>query len=544
MPSSIRSDDDELLDILLRQTVGVDHVVSQLRDRFTVGQVLGEGRFSQVRSATRISDGVKCALKGVALEALEEDEESLEILEAEVNALHLVSNRLDLRQHVVQLHEVIQTAGDSVFLVLSLVSGMELFELVERHGAVPQPIVRTLTRQLLEVISVLHGALNLVHRDIKPENLIVTGLESAHSATLVVIDFGYAAKTATAIGLRGVAGSPDYAAPEILDWLGDEDMYTTQRRQGYGSASDLWSIGVTVYVLLVAAMPMRLPEDCLQEELADAVRNADIVFDQSEWRADGMSLAKVPLTLHCLLLTTYYSLLTPYALRLTPCALLLTPYSLLLTPCYSLPSTTHYIPLLTTYHPLPTTHILLPTIHYLLHTTYYLLPHYSLPTTHYLLPITHYPPPHYPLPTTHYPLLTTHYPLPTTYYPLLTTHYPLLTTHYSLPTTHYLPPHYSLFTTPSHYPLPTTHYPTTHYPLLTTHYPLPTTHYSLPTTHYLLPHEGVCDLMHAARPVPPANCPRGTSEPLAALRRWRCLAPLAWFAKKSVLRKSSAQCAT
>ena len=119
MPSSIRSDDDELLDILLRQTVGVDHVVSQLRDRFTVGQVLGEGRFSQVRSATRISDGVKCALKGVALEALEEDEESLEILEAEVNALRLVSNRLDLRQHVVQLHEVIQTAGDSVFLVLS-----------------------------------------------------------------------------------------------------------------------------------------------------------------------------------------------------------------------------------------------------------------------------------------------------------------------------------------------------------------------------------------------------------------------------------------
>eukprot|EP00966_Prymnesium_polylepis_P068931 1601413-Prymnesium_polylepis.1 len=245
------TDDDALINILLNRTVGIDHNVHEVSDRFTVGDVLGEGRFGQVRSATRISDGSKCALKGVALEALEEDEETLEILEAEVSALRLVGGRDDIRRHVVQLLEVTQVIGDSLYIVLGLVRGSELFELVERHGALPQPVACALAQQLLDVLAVIHDTLRLVHRDVKPENLMVSGLESADAATLVLIDFGYAAVASPAGGLRGVAGSPEYAAPEVLDFLGER-----RSSAGYGSSSDVWSVGVTVYVLLVAGMPM------------------------------------------------------------------------------------------------------------------------------------------------------------------------------------------------------------------------------------------------------------------------------------------------
>ena len=158
-----------LLDILLNRSVGIDHTVVDLAERYTLGRVLGEGRFSQVRSATR-QDGEKCALKGIALEALEEDEETLEVLEAEVTALRLIRSQHDIRSHVVQLHEVLEVAGDTIYLVLGLVSGSELFEMIERHGPIPQTITRVLISQLLNVLMVLHESLCLVHRDIKPEN--------------------------------------------------------------------------------------------------------------------------------------------------------------------------------------------------------------------------------------------------------------------------------------------------------------------------------------------------------------------------------------
>ena len=119
---------------------------------------------------------------------------------------------------------------------------------------------------------------------------MVSGLESAETA-LVVIDFGYAAKASTSTSLSGVAGSPEYAPPEVLDWLGDESA-REEGSAGYGSACDMWSVGVTLYVLLMAAMPMQLPDGCPEEELAAAVRQAKLAFNQPEWRAEGMPAAR------------------------------------------------------------------------------------------------------------------------------------------------------------------------------------------------------------------------------------------------------------
>ena len=175
---------------------------------------------------------------------------------------------------------------------------------------------------------------------------MVSGLQSAETATLVLIDFGYAAVASTSTSLSGVSGSPEYAAPEVLDWLGDEstleehgeahgEAYGDEHGEahgetdgeahgeahgeghgeadgeadaeahgeegsalsaGYGSACDMWSVGVTLYVLLMAAMPMQLPDGCPEEELAAAVRQAKLTFDQPEWDADGMPQARELIT--------------------------------------------------------------------------------------------------------------------------------------------------------------------------------------------------------------------------------------------------------
>ena len=89
-----------------------------------------------------------------------------------------------------------------------------------------------------------HG---IVHRDLKPENLIlfVPGLLGwltraeclfalsvrPDSDDLVIADFGIAKHIAAGEVLTSIAGSPGYAAPEVL------------KQSGHGKPVDLWSIG-------------------------------------------------------------------------------------------------------------------------------------------------------------------------------------------------------------------------------------------------------------------------------------------------------------
>ncbi|KAL1496686.1 hypothetical protein AB1Y20_014280 [Prymnesium parvum] len=259
----------EVLDLIIERSVGIDRTLDALSEAFDIKGLVGEGRFAQVKGGTRLSDGLPVALKGVLLEALEEDEETLEVLEAEVAALRLVSARAELQRNVVRLHEIVKVRGDSLYMVMGLVPGAELFELVDKHGAMPMGLVRLLMAQLLSALEVLHNSLGLVHRDVKPENLMVHGLHSKESARVVLIDFGYAVKASGADAIRGVAGSPEYAAPEVLSWLKPGGQGTP-----YGAACDIWSVGVTAYVLLAASMPLALPDDTTEESLAAATSAA------------------------------------------------------------------------------------------------------------------------------------------------------------------------------------------------------------------------------------------------------------------------------
>ena len=83
----------------------------------------------------------------------------------------------------------------------------------------------------------------IVHRDLKPDNLVFDG--RTPDAAIKLIDFGYAGHCSDKQPLRGLCGTPDYAAPEILTW------YTTDKTKKpsgtpYGHAVDMWSLGATL----------------------------------------------------------------------------------------------------------------------------------------------------------------------------------------------------------------------------------------------------------------------------------------------------------
>ena len=307
---------------LLADNKVVDSKVQDVADRYTVGDMLGEGRFSQVFSATRGKQSV--ALKAVDMGTLEEDEEAVEALVQEVTALRRAYAAS--KGHVPKVHEVLQTA-DTVYVVMDQVRGCELFEMLEQ-GPLSESSARRLIAQLLSALASLHKH-HVVHRDVKPENLMVTDVDDPNKCRLVMvrcslhslalarpcartarvrrfpaaeepscclslslspcahshtshtwftciaqIDFGYAAiGSSSNERLEGLAGSPEYAAPEVLSWLDGDG-------EPYDRSCDMWSVGVTAYVLLCGELPYDFPDE---SNLAEHVRTAPIKFTQPCW---------------------------------------------------------------------------------------------------------------------------------------------------------------------------------------------------------------------------------------------------------------------
>ena len=287
----------------------VDIVLSSVEERYELGDMIGVGHFSQVhcaRPAGSLGEH-SIALKGIEQSVLNDDEEALAMLVGECRALRLASECSALQSRVVRLREVLGTPS-SVYLVLDRVAGVELFTLVERHGALPEPFVAPLMAQLCHALAALHS-IGVVHCDVKPENLIIShypasqhplpggeeGLaggrradregreadgESSLPPQLTLIDFGYAATLAEGESCEGLAGSPEYAAPEVLTWLSRD-----RRGEPYGGPADVWSAAVTAHVLLTAELPFELPdaEDADEEALAEAARLTSLSFEQPEW---------------------------------------------------------------------------------------------------------------------------------------------------------------------------------------------------------------------------------------------------------------------
>lgn len=96
--------------------------------------------------------------------------------------------------------------------------------------------------QICEALRVMHAA-SIVHRDLKPSNLMLT-----QDNRLVMIDFGLARSSVVEFEITRPdtsLGSPYYVAPEQIEG------------QQPDARSDLYSLGVVLYEMLIGTVPFR-----------------------------------------------------------------------------------------------------------------------------------------------------------------------------------------------------------------------------------------------------------------------------------------------
>ena len=249
-----------------------------LHDFFdVVAHPLGEGKFGLVRKCIAKANGEACAVKSLKKVNLTDD--------AEVAGLQqeaLLMQLLSVHPGVVQLKAVFEDE-EQVHLVMELCEGGELFDEVVRRGKFSEPDAAHLFQQIVSAIAFCHAA-GVMHRDLKPENILLKRPGNpGERLQAKVADLGLAACLGAGETITGVTGSPYYMSPEVI--------------QGeYGQKSDVWSLGVILYVLLSGTPPFWGNDDVA---VFSSVLKGHVDFNRSAWAgvsAEAKSLVRCMLS--------------------------------------------------------------------------------------------------------------------------------------------------------------------------------------------------------------------------------------------------------
>jgi len=132
---------------------------------------------------------------------------------------------------------------------MEFVEGETLHNLIKRLGRLEVKLTLEIATQVAAGLAAVHEQ-NLVHRDIKPTNIMVR-LKEERSLTAKIIDLGLAKTLVESASEAGIsmpgafAGTSEFASPE--QFAGD----------GVDIRSDLYSLGVTLWEMLIGRTPFR-----------------------------------------------------------------------------------------------------------------------------------------------------------------------------------------------------------------------------------------------------------------------------------------------
>lgn len=208
--------------------------------RYSLGRELGRGGMGAVYLAHDEVLGREVAIKRIGMLP---GATSPDLARAEREArLAAMLNH----PHVVSVFDLV-TDQDHQWLVMEYVEGESLAERIRNEGGLDHAEAAQIMWQVADGLASAHRA-GITHRDVKPSNILVTADGQAK-----LTDFGIARSQAdvslTQTGL--VTGSPAYLAPEVASGT------------GAGTASDVWSLGATLFHVLAGKPPYDVSDNMI-----------------------------------------------------------------------------------------------------------------------------------------------------------------------------------------------------------------------------------------------------------------------------------------
>ncbi|XP_009069726.1 PREDICTED: PAS domain-containing serine/threonine-protein kinase, partial [Acanthisitta chloris] len=130
-------------------------------------------------------------------------------------------------------------------------SGLDLFTFIDNQPNLDEPLASYIFRQLVSAVGYLHCK-NILHRDIKDENIVI-----AEDFTIKLVDFGSAAYLEPGKLFYTFCGTIEYCSPEVLSG-----------KPYHGPELEMWSLGVTLYTLVLGENPFCELEEALAAVLS------------------------------------------------------------------------------------------------------------------------------------------------------------------------------------------------------------------------------------------------------------------------------------
>ncbi|XP_021300989.1 serine/threonine-protein kinase SRK2A-like isoform X1 [Herrania umbratica] len=191
-------------------------------------------------------------------------------------AREIINHRSLRHPNIIRFKEVVLTPTH-LAIVMEYAAGGELFERICSAGRFSEDEARYFFQQLISGVNYCHSMVintqnhnvslcmpdartkctfvlcfysclqQICHRDLKLENTLLDG---SPAPRLKICDFGYSKSSLLHSRPKSTVGTPAYIAPEVLS-----------RREYDGKLADVWSCGVTLYVMLVGAYPFEDQED-------------------------------------------------------------------------------------------------------------------------------------------------------------------------------------------------------------------------------------------------------------------------------------------
>lgn len=199
--------------------------IGRLKDYFIIKNKIGTGTFSKVYK------GFYCKTKKtVAIKKIKNKSSIDKIIEKEIEIISGLEH-----ENIIKLYEVVSNEKYH-FLILEYCELGDLSEYLKKNE-LDERMTQEIFSQIISGIKYLYEK-KIMHRDLKPQNILLT-----NDLKIKISDFGFA-KFYNNLD-ETMCGSPYYMSPEMIT------------NNGYNCKSDLWSLGIILYQMIVGKIPYK-----------------------------------------------------------------------------------------------------------------------------------------------------------------------------------------------------------------------------------------------------------------------------------------------
>lgn len=215
--------------------------------RYQLDAVIGRGAMGMVYRAHDLRTGASCAIKMLSQT---QDEDAYQRFATEATVISQL-----FHPNIVEIREFRRDESGAPFLVMELLTGVDLHNYLQYHRSLPLDRTQEIVRQVASALHAIHSA-GIVHRDVKAKNIFLsqkTGRDGALFEEVKLVDFGLSKiighpQQQTAVGI--ILGTPEYLAPEA----------THGRSSWVDSRADQWSLAAVAYRMLSGRLPFEDPD--------------------------------------------------------------------------------------------------------------------------------------------------------------------------------------------------------------------------------------------------------------------------------------------